>query len=121
MLIPVRISKTAKIKKCKAIIAVDRTPARLDLAKELGATHTINTTDQGYTTLDAAVRLLIPSGASIALDTTGVPSIIEQSLQSICNLGKFVTIGIPPPGFTLNIDLAAHLTVRLQFHVGICG
>ena len=94
---------------------MDRVQARLDLATELGASHTINTSEDGFTTLGAAVRQIVPNGASIAIDTTGVPSIIEQSVQATYTRGKIVTIGIPPPGYTLNIDVAAHLNVRIHF------
>jgi threonine dehydrogenase-like Zn-dependent dehydrogenase len=54
---------------------------------------------------------MVPAGASIAIDTTGVPSIIEQSVQSTHARGKVVFIGIPPLGYTLNINLSEHLNV----------
>ncbi|KAJ5559114.1 alcohol dehydrogenase [Penicillium sp. DV-2018c] len=100
---------TAKIKKCKAIIAVDRVQSRIDLAKELGATHTINTSNPDFSTLDLAVRNLVPGGVSIAIDTTGVPSIIEQSIQSTQARGKTVLVGAPPLDYMLNIHVAAYL------------
>ncbi|KAJ5632763.1 alcohol dehydrogenase [Penicillium lividum] len=101
---------TAAIVGCKTIIAVDRVKSRLDLAKEVGATHTIDTSEEGYTTLDEAVRKLIPTGVSIAIDATGVPALIEQSLAATRARGKMVIVGTPPPDFNLSIHASTHLT-----------
>ena len=96
------------------IIAIDRVQSRLDLAQEVGATHTINTSHSDFSTLDNAVRSIVATGASIAIETTGVASIIEQSIQSTCARGKIVYIGIPPPNYSLNISLSEHMNVRLD-------
>ncbi|KAJ5120857.1 uncharacterized protein N7515_010245 [Penicillium bovifimosum] len=101
---------TAKIAKCKTIIAVDRVQSRIDLAKTLGATHTINTSDADFSTLDLAVRDLLPGGVSIAIDTTGVPAVIEQSIQSTHARGKTVLIGVPPMDYMLNIHATTHIS-----------
>jgi Zn-dependent alcohol dehydrogenase len=106
------LAQTAKITKCKVIIAVDRVQTRLELARRLGATHTINTNDAEISRLDDAVRAIVPKGASVAIDTTGVPSIIEQSVQSTHARGKVIFIGIPPKNYTLNINLSEHMNVR---------
>ncbi|CAI7570367.1 unnamed protein product [Penicillium bialowiezense] len=104
---------TAQIAKCKTIIAIDRVQSRLELAKEIGATHTINTSHSGFCTLDNAVRGIVATGASIAIETTGVASIIEQSIESTHARGKVVYIGIPPPNYTLNLNLSEHMNVSL--------
>ncbi|KAJ5110025.1 alcohol dehydrogenase [Penicillium argentinense] len=107
---------TAHIENCKAIIAVDRVKPRLELAKPLGATHTIDTSDPEFTTLDEAIRRLFPSGASVVIDTTGVPSIIEQSVQATTARGKFVVIGVPPLGYELKVNVAQHINVGDPSH-----
>ena len=104
--------QTASILKCRSIIAVDRVKARLELASSLGATHTIDTNDPEFTTLDEAVRRLVPLGASVAIDTTGVPYIIEQSIQATRARGKIVLIGIPPVGYELHVNVTQHMNVR---------
>ncbi|KAJ5194893.1 Alcohol dehydrogenase superfamily zinc-type [Penicillium cinerascens] len=73
---------TAKIRNCKAIIAVDRIKDRLELAKTLGASHILNTSDPSFTTLNEATRNLSAGGVSVVIDTTGVPTLIEQGIQS---------------------------------------
>ncbi|KAJ5946119.1 hypothetical protein N7454_002958 [Penicillium verhagenii] len=100
---------TAAIVGCKTVITVDRVQSRIALAKKLGATHTIDTSEPGFTSLDEAIRKIAPTGVSIAIDTTGVPNIIEQSLQATRARGKMVLVGVPPPGYKLSIDAAAHL------------
>lgn len=104
--------QTANILKCKSIIAVDRLKPRLELARSLGATHTIDSSDPEFTSLDEAVRQLVPLGASVAIETTGVPSIIEQSIQATSARGRIVLIGIPPLGYELSVNVTQHMNVR---------
>ncbi|KAJ5813759.1 alcohol dehydrogenase [Penicillium pulvis] len=100
---------TAGIVECKTIIAVDRVKSRLDLAKQLGATYTIDTSEVGFTTLDEAVRKFVSTGVSIAIDTTGVPTIIEQCVQATRARGKMVIVGSPPMGWELKVRAGQHL------------
>ncbi|KAJ5889611.1 hypothetical protein N7504_010421 [Penicillium tannophilum] len=100
---------TAGIVGCKAVIAVDRVKSRIDLAKKLGATHTIDTSEKGFTTLDEAVRKFIPTGVSIAIDATGVPHVIEQCVQATRARGKMLIVGAPPMNWNLKVDGVKHL------------
>ncbi|KAJ5952819.1 Alcohol dehydrogenase superfamily zinc-type [Penicillium vulpinum] len=100
---------TAKIRNCKAIIAVDRVKGRLELAKSLGATHNLDTSSPDFTTLDDAVRKLLPNGVSIVIETTGVPFLIEQGLQSTHQRGKIVLIGVPPLAYRLSFDVTEQI------------
>lgn len=67
------------------IIAVDRHPARLELARTLGATGTITATDD----LDLADALLSlqPGGYSHAFDTTGVPTVLAAAVSALSSGG----------------------------------
>lgn len=94
----------AKIQGCRAIIAVDRVPSRLDMAKQLGATHTIDTnhldiTQDSYSAdLAGEVKALIEDGKiNFALETTGVLPIINACIKSLSKRGKLIQIGIPIP------------------------
>ena len=62
----------AKMRGCKNIVGVDRVQSRLDLAKELGATHVIDTSDK-IEIVDKVHEATGGEGASILVDTTGVP------------------------------------------------
>ncbi|KAJ5263365.1 Alcohol dehydrogenase superfamily zinc-type [Penicillium angulare] len=105
---------TAVIEQCKTIIAVDRVKSRLDSAKKFGATHTINTSNPSFINLNEAVRALVPGGASIAIDATGVPEIIEQSMEATQKRGKIILIGVPPLDYFMNIQGAALLNAIPQ-------
>ncbi len=80
----------AKIVGCYPIIAVDIHDHRLELAKELGATHTIN--GQKEDTV-AAIKKLTGSGALYAIETTGVAPVVKQALASVKPLGTVAIVG----------------------------
>ncbi|KAJ5903090.1 Alcohol dehydrogenase superfamily zinc-type [Penicillium tannophilum] len=105
---------TAKIRNCKAIIAVDRIKARLELAKELGASHILDTSDSSFTTLDKATRILFAEGVSVVIETTGVPGLIEQGIQSTTARGKVVLVGVPPSNYTLGVKVIEHINAIPQ-------
>lgn len=86
---------------CTPVIAIDLVPERLQLAADLGATHTINAKD------DALQQLakLCPGGVDIALEATGRPAVMKQALASVRSQGGVaVIIGNSPEGETLVID-----------------
>ncbi|KAJ5986169.1 NAD/NADP dependent alcohol dehydrogenase [Penicillium sp. IBT 35674x] len=100
---------TAKIRNCKAIIAVDRIQGRLELAKEFGASHILDTSDSSFSTLDEATRSLFAGGVSVVIETTGVPHLIEQGIQSTTARGKIVLVGVPPPDYNLGVRIVEHI------------
>lgn len=59
----------AKYLNLHQIIAVDITPERLDLAKELGATHTLNSKD--VEDMAATLREISGGGVDFAIDCVG--------------------------------------------------
>ena len=72
------------------IIAVDRHPARLALATELGATHTLDADAD----LAAEVLSITGGGADRALDTTGVPAVITAALGALRMTGVLGMVGV---------------------------
>ncbi|KAB8338776.1 hypothetical protein FH972_021721 [Carpinus fangiana] len=103
---------TSKIRKCKTIIAVDRTDSRLQLAKTVGATATLNTTQEGFD-LNQVIRKIAPAGASVVIETTGVPFLIEAALTGTARRGKFIMIGVTPLDFDVKMNGIAMINVRL--------
>ncbi|MCK9506337.1 MAG: NAD(P)-dependent alcohol dehydrogenase [Porticoccaceae bacterium] len=95
----------AKIVGCQLIIAVDVHADRLALAKELGATHTFNGKEVDVV---AQVKNLTGGGSHYAVETTGVPQVVKQSLNALKPLGTCAIVGITPE-VTLDIhnDLMA--------------
>lgn len=84
------------------IIAADVVPARLALAKRLGATHTI---DVRTSDLTAAVTDICPEGVDWAFEAVGRPSILEQALSCLRIGGTLVAIGLGKVGETFRVGL----------------
>ena len=72
------------------IIAVDLRPARLELARELGATDTL---DGSRGELAAAIREITGHGVNFTLNTTPSPEVFTQALECLAMRGTagFVT------------------------------
>ncbi|KAK7585815.1 hypothetical protein V3481_012097 [Fusarium oxysporum f. sp. vasinfectum] len=107
----------AKLRAASPIITIDVNQARLELAKELGATHTILSRDK---TLDVPKEIRrISSGNSVfrAADYSGIPVVIEQTIKSLRSRGKAATMGSPAPGVYAKIDIFAHI-VKGTHYIG---
>ncbi|WP_426168552.1 NAD(P)-dependent alcohol dehydrogenase [Sandarakinorhabdus sp. DWP1-3-1] len=86
---------------CTPLIAVDRNPARLDLARELGATHTILADGRDVT---AAIRAILPDGIDHIVDTTGVGPVIRAGVEALASRGQLAMLAVTPPGTEITID-----------------
>ena len=76
------------------IIAIDIVPSRLDLARELGATHVINGKEE-----DTAERLAdITKGRGLthALESSGVPALLRQATDALAVGGSVAVVGPHP-------------------------
>jgi aryl-alcohol dehydrogenase len=83
------------------IIAVDRHESRLALAKELGATHTINA---GQEDPARAVADICGGPADYALECTGVILVVRQAIDSVGMRGTCVLVGGAPVGAEFSAD-----------------
>jgi aryl-alcohol dehydrogenase len=86
------------------IIAVDILPARLALAKELGATHVIDSREQ-----DALAEIMAITGTGIdyALDTTGRVDVIRLAVDALRLGGTCGILGASAPGAELVLDVGS--------------
>ena len=89
------------------IIAVDVVPSRLDLARDLGATHVVN---GAATDAVEAIRRITGSGVDYALDTTGIPALIRQAVDALRQRGTAAILGASAPDARL--DLAANALMQ---------
>jgi alcohol dehydrogenase len=76
------------------IIAVDRIPSKLDLARKCGATHTINVTE---TDPVSALRDLTSGGVETAFEAVGCEQVMAQAFAATRRGGKTVAIGLADP------------------------
>ncbi len=77
------------------IIAVDRVPDKLKLARELGATHTINAVQDDPV---AAIKEVGDGGADYVFESVGNETVVIQAYESTGRGGTTITIGLPAPG-----------------------
>ena len=96
------------------IIGIDLFDEKLALAKELGATHTINSTNQDPV---AAIKEIVgDAGVDVAVDNTGQPSVIEMAYNLTNARGRTILVGVPKK------DNAATLyTLPLHFEKVLTG
>lgn len=90
----------SKIAGCYPIIAVDIHDSRLELAKELGATHTINSKQEDVT---ARIIEITGKGAHYALETTGVPEVTLTGIRSLRVKGEIASVAVGKRDLTLNV------------------
>jgi aryl-alcohol dehydrogenase len=81
----------ARVAGASTIIAIDLNPERLALAKELGATHTI---DGASDNIIRELRAIARGGLHFALDTTGSPKVIAGALDALRVNGVCGIVGI---------------------------
>jgi S-(hydroxymethyl)glutathione dehydrogenase / alcohol dehydrogenase len=95
------IVQAAAMSSAYPLIAVDLHDNKLELAKSLGATHTINASTQ-----DAAAeiaKILGGTGLDVFIDNTGSPAIIEMGYGMVKPQGRVVLVGVPKKGNNINI------------------
>ncbi|MFJ1807303.1 MULTISPECIES: NAD(P)-dependent alcohol dehydrogenase [unclassified Streptomyces] len=93
----------AALSPATTIIAVDRVAERLELAKELGATHTV---DAGQATLGEAVAEITGGqGADGVVETTGNTAVLRQGVDALAARGTLVVVGAPPFGSEVALDV----------------
>jgi alcohol dehydrogenase len=91
------------------IVAVDVLESKLKLARELGATHTIN----AATSADAVAELreATGGGADTVFESVGNERVLQQAYAATARGGMTVTMGLPHPAKQFTIS-AVSLTVE---------
>jgi aryl-alcohol dehydrogenase len=93
----------AKLCGCDPIIAVDVHEDRLQLARELGATHTIN--HSGRDDVVAAIRSMTGYGAKFTVETSAIPAVFREAVEALMPLGTCVLLGSARPGTEVSFEM----------------
>jgi Zn-dependent alcohol dehydrogenase len=85
----------ARLRSASDIISVDIVPEKLDIAAELGATHTIDSSEE-----DAVARIeeITDGGADYSFEIVGNHHVAEQAVDCLAPAGQTVLVGVPPAG-----------------------
>lgn len=92
----------ARVVGCATIIGVDIKPNRLELARELGATHVINGAEA-----DAVeeIRGITGGGADFSLETTANPGVFRQAVDCLTLPGTCGLLGAAALGTEASFDM----------------
>lgn len=101
------------------IIMVDIVPSRLDFAKELGATHVVNSKESDA--VEAIRDITGGKGVRYALDTTGVPAVFSQMTKSLALRGHGALVGAAKLGTEAAFDIGSLLTSGISISMVIEG
>lgn len=77
------------------VVAVDRTPAALTLARSLGAEHTV-LADRSERGIPAQVHDLTDGGSHVAVDAVGTSATCADAIHSLRRRGRHVQVGLLP-------------------------
>ena len=112
--IGLNIVQAAALVSAHPIIAVDLFDNRLALAGSLGATHLINSKQQGA---EAEIRRIVgPQGVNVAVNNTGNEKVIETAYRLTGPRGRTVLVGVPAKD-----SAAAIYTLPLHFEKTLTG
>lgn len=96
------------IRQCNPVIVVEPVEARRQLALELGATHVI---DPAAGDVAEQIRAIVPRGVDYAVDTTGVPAVVESAMSAMAVHGTLVFLGVPSnPEASITLSLLGFLS-----------
>jgi S-(hydroxymethyl)glutathione dehydrogenase / alcohol dehydrogenase len=106
--------QAAALLSASVIIAVDLFDSRLELARQLGATYTINSSREDA---EARIReLLEGQPLDVFIDNTGVPAVIEQGYRLTHGQGRVILVGVPRHGNNVSLH-----TLPLHFGMVLTG
>ena len=83
------------------IIAIDIHDDKLGLAQKFGATHIINSKKEN---VRERIMQILPQGADVAVDCTGIKAIRELCYELTHNAGRTILVGVPMVGERMEID-----------------
>lgn len=93
----------ARLAGARTIIAVDIDDRKLELAKQFGATHTVNS--RNVDPVKAIREATEGFGADVVIEAIGRPETYEQAFYARDLAGTVVLVGVPEPDMRLDLPL----------------
>jgi S-(hydroxymethyl)mycothiol dehydrogenase len=93
----------ARLAGARTVIAIDLDDRKLAIAREFGATHTVNA---GAGDPVEAVRELTDGfGADVCIEAVGHPEVMKQAFFARDLAGMLVQVGVPDPSMTVELPM----------------
>jgi len=94
------------------VVVTDVNPYRLELARELGATLTLDVRNESVA--DAQRQLDMKEGFDVGLEMSGSPDAFREMLRNMCHGGRIAMLGIPSEEIAIdwNTVIFNMLTIR---------
>ena len=99
--IGLNIVQAAALVSAYPIIAVDLHDSKLELAKQMGATHLINSSQSDAR--KAILENVTNAGVDVFIDNTGQPAVIEMGYEITKQQGRVILVGVPRREKNINI------------------
>ncbi len=102
----INLIKAAQLVSAYPIISIDIHENKRKVAKELGATLFINVKKEKIReTLDKKLGI---KEVDVIIDTSGNPASMKETIPLLSGTGRFIMIGQPKPGATVELENANH-------------
>ncbi|WP_037140331.1 NAD(P)-dependent alcohol dehydrogenase [Rhodococcoides fascians] len=92
----------ARVVGCESVIAVDLVDERLDVAREVGATHTLRGDADA---LVDTIREITGTGADFAVDTTASTAVVRTAVSALAPAGTCAVLGFGKAGTEVRVDM----------------
>jgi S-(hydroxymethyl)glutathione dehydrogenase/alcohol dehydrogenase len=99
------IVQGARIGGARQIIAVDMFDSKLQMARNVGATHTVNS--QNEDAVQAVRALTGGAGVDHAFEAVGHAGLVRQAIESLAIRGTATIVGVPPPNTVFEVPFMA--------------
>ncbi len=105
------IAQAASLTSVFPIIMVDINEFKLEQSKQFGASVAINSMKENAA---ATILNMLPSGADVVVDTTGIKSVRELAYELTSKEGRTIFVGVPKAGEKISIDsFPLHFTKKI--------
>ncbi|MGB2845065.1 MAG: zinc-binding dehydrogenase [Candidatus Aminicenantaceae bacterium] len=101
-----------------SVIAVDIVDNKLEIARSLGARHTINASNKDDKTLLKEIRELTGGGADISIEVIGNPNTIEMGPSSLRAGGRHCQVGYSSKAVPLNAGRLMFREIEIRGSLG---
>jgi aryl-alcohol dehydrogenase len=102
----------AVLSQCETIVAVDVLASRLEIARELGATHVVDGSKGGP--LNEHLRAIRPAGFTHIVDTTARPELLAAAVLALAPAGELAIVGVPQTDCDLHANMLKVMTQGLS-------